>query len=116
VSPAEKKRKAYASARLYLEMRGFTIIEQNFRRPRSLIDIIAKKDEVVFFVVVDYKPNDELLKADSTNPSSDLIKQLKSGALSWVEETKWGGKYMFSRVEIAGDSFTVMGFIDNLFE
>jgi Holliday junction resolvase-like predicted endonuclease len=114
MSATEQNRKAYAAARLYLEMRGYRTLELNFRRPRAEVDIITKKDTTIFFVDVIYHRFDTDLAADASAISSDRLRQLKRGALSWTEETKWTGKYQFSSVEIAGDSFTVMGFIDSL--
>jgi Holliday junction resolvase-like predicted endonuclease len=49
MNSTEIGRKAEAAARVYLEMRGFKIIEQNWRRPRAEIDIIAQKDGVVHY-------------------------------------------------------------------
>ena len=44
--------KAELTATNYLEMRGYAILERNYRRPRCEIDIVARKNDVVYFVEV----------------------------------------------------------------
>lgn len=107
-------RKAEVAAKVYLEMRGYKIIEQNWRRPRCEIDIIARKDDVMHFVEVKYHLNDDQDTGLDTITSTRL-KQLQRAAGVWVDEYKWSGEYVLSTVEIAGTKFSVMGFIENVF-
>lgn len=46
------------SASLYLQSNGFEIIERNWKTRLCEIDIVAKKDEVLFFVEVKQRKND----------------------------------------------------------
>jgi uncharacterized protein (TIGR00252 family) len=114
MSTTETGRKAETAARVYLEMRGYIIVEQNFRRPRCEIDIVARKDDVIYFVEVKYRYNDEQGGGLEAITASKL-RQMQRAAAIWVEETKWKGEYQLSAVEIAGDAFSVMNFIDNAF-
>jgi len=107
-------RKAEAAARAYLEMRGFKIIEQNFRRPNCEIDIIAKKDDVVHFIEVKYRRNDAQGGGLEAITASKL-KQMRQAAWTWVDEYKWRGEYVLSAIELGGQRFAVMGFIENVF-
>jgi putative endonuclease len=107
-------RKAERAATVYLEMRGFKIIEQNWRRPRCEIDIIASKGGVIHFVEVKYRFNDDQGGGLDAITASKL-KQMQRAAWSWVDETKWHGEYVLSAVEIAGEDFAVIGFIENVF-
>lgn len=107
-------RKAELAAKVYLEMRGFKIIELNWRRPRCEIDIIASKDGVVHFVEVKYRFNDDQGGGLDAITASKL-KQMQRAAWIWVDETKYHGEYVLSAVEIAGESFAVIGFIENAF-
>ena len=110
----ETGRKAEAAARVYLEMRGFKVIEQNWRRPRSEVDIIAEKDGIIHFIEVKYRfKDDQGSGLDAITPTK--LKQMRRAAWGWVEETKWHGEYVLSAVEIAGPNFTVLGFIENVF-
>lgn len=95
-------------------MRGYEVIEQNWRRPRCEIDIIARKNEVIHFVEVKYRFNDEQGGGlEAITPSK--LKQMRRAAWAWVEETKWRGEYVLSAIELAGTDFAVMSFIENVF-
>lgn len=107
-------RKAEQAAKVYLEMRGFKIIEQNWRRPRCEIDIIASKDGVIHFVEVKYRFNDDQGGGLDAITASKL-KQMQRAAWSWVDEAKYHGEYVLSAVEIAGADFAIIGFIENVF-
>lgn len=107
-------RKAEAAARAYLEMRGFTILEQNWRRPRCEIDIVARKNGVIHVIEVKYRFSDAQGSGlDAITPSK--VKQMRRAAWSWVDEHKWRGEYVLSAVELAGPKFTVLSFVENVF-
>lgn len=114
MSRSEKRRRAEAAARVYLEMRGFSIIEQNWRQPRAEIDIIAEKDGVVHLAEVSYVPDNEPAGGlEALTPSK--LKQIQHAAEVWVNEAKYRGEYMLSQVEVAGRDYTVMSFTENVF-
>ena len=114
MSPTEIGRKAEKAASAYLEMRGFEIMERNYRRPRCEIDIIACKDHVVQFVEVKYRRNDDQGSGFDAITSIKL-RQMARGAQIWVEETKWPGEFILSAIEVSGPTFAIMGFIENAF-
>lgn len=107
-------RKAEAAAAVYLEMRGYKIIEQNFRRPRCEIDIVASKGDTVYFIEVKYRRNGDQGGGFEAITQSKL-KQMQYAADYWIEECKWRGPYQLGAIELAGDDFVVMGFIDNAY-
>jgi putative endonuclease len=114
MNPTQTGRKAESAARAYLEMRGYKIIEQNWRRPRCEIDIIASKDGIVHFVEVKYRFDDKQGGGlEAITPTK--LKQMRRAAWAWVDEYKWRGEYVLSAVEIAGPKFSIMGFIENVF-
>ena len=114
MNPTDIGRKAEIAASTYLEMRGYKIIERNWRRPRAEIDIVATKDGVVHFVEVKYRRTDEQGGGlEAVTPTK--LKQMQRAAWLWVSETKWTGEYVLSVVELAGPTFTVIGFIENAF-
>ncbi len=114
MNPTEIGRKAEAAARVYLEMRGFQIIEQNWRRPRCEIDVVAKKDGVLHFIEVKYRRNDEQGGGLEAITSSK-IKHMQRSAWFYVDETKWHGEYVLSAIELGGSGFAVLSFIENVF-
>lgn len=114
MNSTEIGRKAEAAARVYLEMRGYEIVEHNWRRPRCEIDIIAKKDNVIYFAEVKYRFNDNQGGGLEAITKTKL-KQMQYAAKTWVEEHKWQDQFSLAAVEIAGSNFVVMGFIDNVY-
>jgi putative endonuclease len=110
----ERGRRAESAAKTYLEMRGFSIIEQNFRRPRCEIDIVAMKNNVVHLVEVIYRHDD----ADSVSLeaiTATKLRQMRFAADIWVEETKWHSGYVLSTIEITGEDYSIMSFVENAF-
>jgi putative endonuclease len=107
-------RKAETAAKVYLEMRGFKIIEQNWRRPRYEIDIIAQKDNVLHFVEVKYRFNDDQGSGLDAITATKL-KHMQRAAWAWVAEYKWRGEYVLSAIEVTGAEFTILGFVENVF-
>lgn len=107
-------RKAEDAARAYLEMRGFKILEQNWRRPRCEIDIIASKADAVHFIEVKYRANDDQ-GAGFEAITAAKLKQMRNAAWTWVSEYKWRGEYVLSAIELAGPKYTVLSFVENVF-
>jgi putative endonuclease len=114
MNTTESGRKAEQAARVYLEMRGFKLIEQNWRRPRAEIDIIALKDGVLQFVEVKYRATDDQGGGLEAITASKL-KQMQRAAWLYVDEAKWRGEYVLSAVEIAGKDYSVLSFVENVF-
>lgn len=113
MSSTSTGRKAEEAAKVYLEMRGYKVVEQNYRRSRCEIDIIAQKGEVIYFVEVKYR------RTDSAGSGLEYItttklRQMRFAAETWVEEYKWHGEYELSAIEIAGNDFVVLSFIENV--
>ena len=114
MSSTETGRKAEIAASVYLEMRGFTILERNFRRPRCEIDIVANKGNVVYFVEVKYRRSyDQGSGFDAITATK--LRQMAHGAHIWVDESKWHGEYVLSAIEVSGQDFVIMGFVENAF-
>ena len=114
MTTTETGRKAEQAARVYLEMRGFKILEQNWRQPRYEIDIVAEKDGRIHFVEVKYRFADGQgggLEA----VTATKLKQMRKAAWAWVDENKWRGEYALSAIELAGPGFAVLSFIEDIF-
>jgi Holliday junction resolvase-like predicted endonuclease len=105
---------AKAAAKLYLEMRRYNIIEQNWRRSKQQIDIVAKKNNVIYLVTVHYYPDNIAHSAPVQALSATRLQQLKQAAESWAIETKWSGPYQLAAVEIGDPGFAVISFTDKL--
>ena len=114
MNSTERGRRAEAAAAVYLEMRGYQIIERNWRRPRAEIDILAKKDGTMYFMEVKYRETD-LQGGGLEAITATKLRQMQRAAELWVEEEKWQGPYQLGAIEIAGENYAVMSFIDNVF-
>lgn len=113
MSTTETGRKAERAATSYLEMRGFRVLETNWRRPHCEVDIIAQKDKCIYFVEVKYR------KSDAQGGGLDYVtttklRRMRRGAESWVNETKYRGEFQLAAVEVAGRDFVIQHFIDNV--
>jgi Holliday junction resolvase-like predicted endonuclease len=105
--------KAEQAAVVYLEMRGYSVLEQNFRRPRCEIDIVAKKDGIVYFVEVKYRATNAQGGGLEAITATKL-RQMQFAAEIWVQDTKWAGPYQLAAVEVGGPTFAIEHFIDNV--
>jgi len=114
MNATETGRRAEAAASVYLEMRGYKIIERNWRRPRCEIDIIAEKNGVIHFVEVKYRYDDQQCGGLEAITATKL-RQMRYAANTWVEERKWQNQYVLSAIEITGPTYTVLSFIENVF-
>lgn len=113
MNTTEVGRKAEVAARVYLEMRGFKIMEQNWRRPQAEVDLIALKDNVVHFVEVKYRmKNEQGGGLEAITPTK--LRRMQRGAEIWVEESKWSGEFTLSGIEIAGPQYSVLNFVENI--
>lgn len=102
-------RQAEAAAAQYLKDLGYTILEQNWRTAWCEIDIVAIKEQVVYFVEVKFR-------STNTNGSGlDYIseaklKQMARSAESWVLAKGWEDDYQLSAIELEGPDFSVKTF------
>jgi len=114
MNTTQKGQKAETAAALYLEMRGYQIIEQNWRRPRCEIDIVARKDDRLYFVEVRYRGTaSQGSGIDSITQSK--LKKMQRSAWFYVEETEWRGPYQNSVIEVEGPDYQILSFVENAF-
>jgi putative endonuclease len=76
----------------HLSSIGYEIISRNWKRTVCELDIIAIKDNIIYFVEVKYR--------SQTGQGSGLeyitakkLKQLEFAAEIWVKENNWDGDY-----------------------
>lgn len=108
--PDDDKRKAESAAAVYLEMRGFKVVERGWRLPKAKVDILALKDNVMHFVEVKYSKTDGQRAALDVMSASEL-KRRQRAVFLWLEETKWQGDYELNTIDIAGPDYIVMSFV-----
>jgi putative endonuclease len=113
MSSTDAGRQAERAAANYLEMRGFKILEMNWRRPHCEVDIIASSKGTVYFVEVKYRKTNAQGSGLEYVTNSKL-QRMRRGAESWVTEEKYHGKYQLAAIEVAGYDYTIEHFIDNV--
>ncbi|MFI5270634.1 MAG: YraN family protein [Candidatus Saccharimonadales bacterium] len=109
------KLKVLEAAKLYLEMRGYEILEQNWRRSASVIDTVAQKGGKIYFVNIVYSP-DSSKQSDKVEvlTESDQNKKI-TAAERWLEDEKLRIPYNLATITIGDPHFNVLSFNDNLF-
>ena len=114
MSATDTGRLAEAAARAYLEMRGFEVLEQNYRRPHCEIDIIAVKDNLLHFIEVKYRRNYNQGGGFEAITNTKLM-HMRRAAQTWIEDSKWRGEFVLSAIELSGREYAVMSFVENIF-
>lgn len=103
----------------YLEGKGFTVIERNWRRPRCEIDIIAtkkqgfRKPKTTYLIEVKYRRSSEQGSGiDYITPAKQ--KQMKFAGEMWSSENNFEGDYELGAIEVTGQDFEITLFLPTL--
>lgn len=92
-------------AKEYLENLGYTVIDSNWHNKWAEIDIIATKDNTVYFVEVKYRKNSSQgFGMDYITPKK--VKQMSFAAEMWVSDNRWNGQYQLSAISIDDSEIT----------
>lgn len=106
-------RHAEDAASDYLKSKGYEIIEQNWRTKRCEIDIIAKKQNSIFFVEVKYrKQTDWGGGIEYITPKK--LNQMRFSAELWVGMNNWTGDYNLLAIEVSGKDYEITCFLKDL--
>lgn len=90
----------------YLKDRDYKVLDNNWKTKWCEIDIVAKKEECIYFVEVKYRKNAYQGGGfDYITPKK--LRQMDLAARSWVEINKWGGGHTMSVAEVSGDGFDI---------
>lgn len=114
MSSVDSGRRAEQVAAVYLEMRGFKVLERNWRRPRAEIDVVAIKDDVLHFIEVKYRHSDTQGSGFDAITASKL-RHMQRAAWLYVDEAKWQGEYVLSAIELSGPDYSVLAFSENVY-
>jgi Holliday junction resolvase-like predicted endonuclease len=94
----------------YLEEQGYRIRELNWKTRYCEIDIVAEKDDTIYFVEVKSRKNSfQGTGFEYITPKK--LKQMQFAAEMWVQANDWNGGYQLAAVSIDGDR---VAFIDEL--
>lgn len=88
-----------------LTERGYVIIDRNWRTKICEIDIVAKKDRVIYFIEVKYRSQNYQGEGfDYITPSK--LKQMKFSAGIWCVQNSWEGDYRLMAASVGGSDFS----------
>lgn len=112
MSSTSTGREAENAVAEYLYSKNYRVLEQNWRTRICEIDIVAKKDNTIYFVEVKYRANDNQ-GGGLDYITAKKLKQMNFAAQIWVSEHEWTGDYCLSAAEVTGEDFTVTQFLKN---
>jgi uncharacterized protein (TIGR00252 family) len=101
MSTTQIGREAEQTASVWLEKNGYKIIETNWRTRWCEIDIIARKDTMVYFVEVRYRKTDAWGDGfDSITPKK--YKQMEFAAQFWLSSNNWTNDARIAAMAVSG--------------
>jgi putative endonuclease len=97
----------------YLERRGYEIVDRNWRRRDCEIDVVAQRNDAIYFVEVKYRSTDGSGSGLEYITASKL-RRMEYGANRWVQEHHWSGEFLLSAIEVSGDMYEITSFLESL--
>lgn len=98
----------------YLEKNKFTILERNYRYKRCEIDIIAEKDNCIYFIEVKIRKNNSFGYPEDFVSESQK-NRIKLAAENYIYNNNWNGKILFNIISIEEKNNDIFFFIDAFF-
>jgi uncharacterized protein (TIGR00252 family) len=98
----------------FLQKRGHRVLAQNWRTRWCEIDIIAQKDQVVYFVEVKYR------RSTAFGGGLDYITERKMAQMHFAAEfwlarnQKAATDYRLAALEVTGENYAVTSWLDDL--
>lgn len=99
-------RRAEAVVAQFLEQKGCEIVDQNWRTRWCEIDIVAHRDDVIYFCEVKYRrTTHQGAGLDYVTPRK--LEQMHFAAECWVQQHGWQGEYQLCAIEVSGLNFCI---------
>lgn len=112
MSTTSTGRNAESAAAEYLVAHGYKVLEQNWRTRQCEIDVVAKQNDVVYFVEVKYRAQ-ESWGSGFEYITPKKLKQMQFAAELWVSVNGWSGDYRLSAIEATGATFQITNFLSD---
>ncbi len=91
----------------YLQDKRFKIVCLNWKTRYCEIDIVAQKDNAIYFVEVKSRKN-SLQGSGLDYITPRKLKQMTFAAEMWVSENKWKGDYCLAAISIEGNEINFL--------
>lgn len=106
MTTTEIGRHAETAAAVYLATHGFAILARNWRTRWCEIDLIARRDQTVYFVEVKYRARPNWGSGlDCVTPAK--LHQMRFAAQFWQSANSYSGKCQLLAIAVAGPDFTI---------
>jgi ribonuclease HII len=103
-------RKAEAVAANFLQGKGCKILARNWRTRWCEIDIVASRDNTIYFCEVKYRLNNKQGSGlEYITPKK--LQQMRFAAESWVHGNSWDGEHQLCALEVSGKAFRLTGIL-----
>jgi uncharacterized protein (TIGR00252 family) len=95
----------------HLLAKGFQVLTRNWRTRVCEIDVIAKKDGVIYFVEVKYRRRSN--QGDGlAYITAKKLKQMTYAAEIWVQENSWTGDWRLVAAAIDGEDYGLVNIVE----
>lgn len=111
MSTTETGRRAESAVAVYLQGQGYQMLQQNWRTRWCEIDVVAQKEQTIYFVEVKYRKND-YYGDGLAYVTPKKLQQMHFAAELWVSNYQWNGDYTLAAASVAGKEFEVLDFIE----
>jgi uncharacterized protein (TIGR00252 family) len=106
-------RKAEAVVAAYLERQGCTIRDMNWRTRWCEIDIVAMRQDVVYFCEVKYRQSSAYGHGlEYVTPRK--VRQMRFAADFWIATHAWYGTYQLCAISVCGEDFRIDAVIKDI--
>jgi Holliday junction resolvase-like predicted endonuclease len=103
-------RQAEEIAAAYLEARGYSVLSRNWRTRLCEIDLVARKDNVIYMVEVKYRSTSR--QGEGYHYVTPVkLRRMAFAAELWVQFHHWRGPYQLAVVSVYGQEFMVTDLI-----
>ncbi|OGL24358.1 hypothetical protein A3A68_01740 [Candidatus Saccharibacteria bacterium RIFCSPLOWO2_01_FULL_48_13] len=92
---------AEAAVAAYLTTLGYKIVDKNWRTKVCEIDLIAKKQQVIYFIEVKFRSS-ATQGAGWEYIGPQKLKKLKFAASVWAHDHNYNGDYSILAAEVSG--------------
>lgn len=98
---AERGQEAEQAVADLLEQHGFEIIDRNWKTRVCEIDIVAQKEDVIYFVEVKYRSS-QAQGSGFEYVTDKKLRRMNFAAEVWKQQYSWDGDYRLMAVAVSG--------------
>lgn len=107
----EQGHQAEAAVAKELTRQGHEILGTNWRTPRCEIDVVSRKDKIVYLTEVKYRASDRQGGGfEYITPKK--LQQMSFAAEMWVQQNSWSGDYRLLGAEVSGLNFDQVSIVE----